>query len=786
MLACMLLCLSILSGVGVKAFHIIGGEISYVSLGGGDYEVTLELYRDCAGMGAPFDNPAWIFIYEAASGNLYDTPIDISFSGSENISPDLSDPCLISPPVICVERSVYKTIVNLSPLAGGYHIVYQRCCRNSSIENLVQPDETGSTYVAFVPDPGTMINSSPKFDTYPPLIICRDEPLNFDHSATDPDGDLLVYELCAPFEGASPACPAPQWSMTVPMGCPTEPGPPPYGELTFWPPFSASYPVESSPGLAIDPSTGLLTGTPILEGQFVVGICVKEYRAGVLIGTHYRDFQFNVANCDRAIVASTLDAVYNCQDLTIDFENFSMGASSYLWDFGVPGATSTDPNPTFTYPDTGVYQVMLIAEPGVLCTDTFFAEVSVFPVLDADFSSVPACPGAPSLFTDMTSNDFGNLEGWLWDFGDGVITHLQDPEHSYDFGGVYEVSLVASTDKGCVDTAFGTIEIPFAPVPDFEAENACLDSAAVFTDLSTLEGGTIVGWLWDFGDGNQSTDNPATNTYSNLGLYTVNLIVEGDNGCRSDTFFTVDIVPPVEALVSPGATICEGQSLQLFAEGGIFYDWTPSAGLNSDMIADPIASPVIPTTYMVEVSDLCTSDTASIIVDVLPAPDTEAWPDTTIVRGDEVTLHATGGIEYLWFPGDSLSDVFDPNPLADPSQTTTYYVVVTGANGCTWTDSVLIQVYPRCDGFAFPNAFTPNSDGLNDQFKPVRIGDETFISLAVYNRWGELIFLTDDENAGWDGTYGGKPQELGTYIWNLRATCKDQSAGRSGTVTIIR
>lgn len=117
----------------------------------------------------------------------------------------------------------------------------------------------------------------------------------FDHSATDIDGDSLVYELCTPLDGASFSDPIPQ-----------PPYNPPYNPVTFISPYSQSNMLNGVAGgvnLSINPQTGILTATPTTIGQFVVGVCVKEYRGNIFLGTTRRDFQFNVIPCPSLIVA---------------------------------------------------------------------------------------------------------------------------------------------------------------------------------------------------------------------------------------------------------------------------------------------------------------------------------------------------------------------------------------------------------------------------------------------------------------------------------------------------
>src|SRR4051812_38650650 len=172
------------------ATHIVGGEIYYDYLGGSNYRITLKVYRDCYTGMAPYDNPATIFIFNS-SGAFIDS-VEIPFPGSVTLPVTISNPCFTPPTNICVEEAVYVTTVHLPNSPGGYNIVYQRCCRNNTILNLISPGSVGSTYMAHIPDntvaPG---NSSPRYNNFPPIFLCSGVPLLFDHSATDPDGDSL-------------------------------------------------------------------------------------------------------------------------------------------------------------------------------------------------------------------------------------------------------------------------------------------------------------------------------------------------------------------------------------------------------------------------------------------------------------------------------------------------------------------------------------------------------------------------------------------------------------------
>jgi hypothetical protein len=242
----------------MKAPHIVGGFISYRCLGGNEYEVTLKIYRDCFSGGAEFDPAASIFIYGDgidyisffAFDDLTITPLEV----------ELVNPCL-QPPEICIEEGVYTGIVTLPNNTEDFYINYQRCCRNPTIDNLDIPGDQGITLSAYVPAGGIAeCNSSPVFSNYPPLALCIFDGLIFDHSATDFDGDSLVYELCSPYLGLNNGQPIADTStnITFPFDLINPPEPPPFSELNWLAGYSESYPLSSSPALSIDPNTGLL------------------------------------------------------------------------------------------------------------------------------------------------------------------------------------------------------------------------------------------------------------------------------------------------------------------------------------------------------------------------------------------------------------------------------------------------------------------------------------------------------------------------------------------------
>lgn len=264
------------------------------------------------------------------------------------------------------------------------------------------------------------------------------------------------------------------------------------------------------------------------------------------------------------------------------------------------------------------------------------------------------------------------------------------------------------------------------PVADFNFINVCIGTPTSFTDAST----NAFSWSWNFGDGSGTSaiQNP-NYTFALPGNYTVTLIVS--NGGLYDTIPKVVTVYP-NPTVNAGAdtAICLGSAVNLIATGGTAYSWSPSTGLSSTNVANPIASPTATTTYTVTATDVngcMANDMVSLMVN--PLPNVNAGVDQTICYGASTSLSASGALMYSWSPGTSLSSTSIYNPSANPTSTTTYTVTGSDFNACVNTDNVTITVNPLpiinytshtlCEtsgGFAIVNLTTMDnyiSGGLN-------------------------------------------------------------------------
>lgn len=353
-----------------SATHVVGGDLTYRHIANDSFEITLVLYIDCIN-GNPaaiaLDANAMIGVFDT-TGNLVKTllvnrnlPIRIN---SVNYN------CVLPPSNACVDKYTYQYFTTLPFINGGYYLAYQRCCRNISITNIVNPANTGATYWAYVPDTlQTMgYNSSAVFNSVPPNFLCNNNTFIYNHAATDLDGDSLAYELITPYIGADPI-----------NNLPRPPSKPPYTPIIWENTFDEKNMMNGAPELTIDSITGVLNVKPRSIGQYVVGIAVKEYRNGKLINTIRRDFQFNVLNCKFNLVSSFTNDIKTCTD-TVTFINNSMGADSYLWDFGIDNLqndTSTLKEPVYLFPGPGKYNIKLKVGNGN-CYDSTSALVTIF------------------------------------------------------------------------------------------------------------------------------------------------------------------------------------------------------------------------------------------------------------------------------------------------------------------------------------------------------------------------------------------------------------------------
>jgi gliding motility-associated-like protein len=694
MLKAILLFSVMLLGIhSANATHIVGGELNYRCLGNDQYEISLTVFRDCfnANPAAYFDDPASIGIFDVNNNLLTSLgengQLLIPLMNDDTLDPTLFDSCLVVPPDVCVHRTIYTVTVTLPFIAGGYQLAYQRCCRNNIILNIVAPEATGATYYNFISEESLQqCNSSAVFNEWPPNYICSNEPILFDHSATDIDGDSLVYSLCTPFNGADPDIPLPQ-----------PPNPPPYDNVVWLdPPYSLNDMIGGIP-LSIDSETGLLTGTPNTIGNFVVGVCVEEYRDGVLISTSRRDFQYNIGICGEAI-SSFFAPEVDCDGFSVDFDNQSQDALSYLWDFGDPNTNSdisTVPNPSYVYPDTGLYVITLIAGPGQACADTSYSTVSVqIPSLfvDFDLSIIDGCvfPAEVS-FDDLSFDTLSTIVAWDWQFSNGETSDEQNPVWFVTNSGTYFATLTATAENGCEVSHTASVSIDVLELGLQDTAQICIGTSVI------LNPGTDVTYNYNWSPGNtlDNTSSPSP-VATPLNSTTYYVTVEDNEGC----IYTDSVAVIVNDLVIDFADqidFCIGDTVQLHDDTNpdLSYSFIPDNNLIDGQTGTAMAYPETTTVYYVAVFDNVSGCEYADSIRLVPIIEEELVDAYEICDQESVNINPNPNLayEYTWTPAASLDDANAANPLASPSITTIYSLeILDVATGCISAKEVTVNV----------------------------------------------------------------------------------------------
>ena len=779
-----------------QATHLVGGEITYTCLGDNLYEIQLVIYRDCGPTNTNntgFDPNGIISIYN--SNNVEVQSVEISNPVSTILSDEtVGNDCLELPVGLCVEQGVYTVIVELPPIEGGYQIAYQRCCRNDQIINIQTPGIFGSTFTAHIPgsDEVSDCNSSPTFNADPPLALCLGDEINVDLSATDIDGDVLVYELTTPLHGSN--------DMN-----PTEITPPPFTPISWGAGYSENYPIDSNPAISIDSSTGMITGTPTSMGMFVIGIKVSEYRDGALINEIIRDFRFLVVDCNVTTASFPLSSWY-CNSLTVEFMNNSDNAETYLWDFGENGATSSLFEPYHTYADTGLYTVTLIANPNTICADTNTVTFPLYTELLPYFQNPdPQC---------IDNNSFDLVgEGiappgttFIWDFGPDATpstSNVPNPTGiTFPEVGTYPISYNLQYND-CDETFVGMIEVfdedIFPEIPILSPQ--CFDGNSFDFSAEGIYPANAQ-FLWDFGPNanpqNATQQNPENIQFSTAGIQNISLSVSA-NGCENTTTGIVEISDqtPVEIYSSP-QNGCEPFTVEFesnISSTNYLFEWNLGNNVSS-------TSSTIETTYTEGVYDvsLVVTNTqndceGSLFLEnyvyVAPQPISNFTVNSEeYILGQAILItndaqhansyiyqYSTGYLTYEELPE------YTPQTMGD---ITIWQYAMNEELECIDSSSVEIQVIYQYTLWA-PNTFTPNNDQRNDYFAPIYRGVEEY-RLQIFSRWGELIFNESGENPKWDGNfYDGIPCMIDSYVYLINyKTFTDEWYNTKGVINLIR
>jgi len=663
------------------AKHIKGGEIYYEYLGPGaapntdKYRITLRLFVVCTGLTAgQLEEDVAIGIFRNAdNSSVTGSPFNFHVKSDNTINLTTPNSCIVNPSPVCYRIRIFYEDIDLPQDPQGYTAVFQRCCRLDNITNAAPNTNIGASYTCVIHGTNALTagetNSSPQFLVKDTVLICQKRPFQLSFGATDADNDSLSYQFVPAYLGGDANANA---IVAFPQS-PDQIGTIGYQGANG---FSGTQPLGSS--VTIDPVKGLISGLAPAAGDYVVCVLLKEWRHGVNISQHRKDFIIHIDDrCDFA-AADLRPSYTECGGLSFTFANLAPPSPlihSYTWDFGVTTQTndsSHEVTPTFVYPDSGTYFVKLIVNKGEECSDSALTALKVYPGFFPGFKIIGSCILLPLQFQDTTSTKYGAVTGWHWNFADETTaadsSQLQNPQWKYSSTGDKRVQLIVGNTFGCLDTVFRTVTVIDKPPIVFPFKDTLICS--IDTLQLHAQGTGLFTWTPGPYLLNETTPDPLVFPKTTTD-YTATL---NEDGCVNTGVVHVRVVDFVTLDAGADTTICLTDSLILRPTGdGLYFLWSPAASLDNPTARNPLAVPTGTTPYTVTASiGKCTA-TDMVTIHTMPYPGSFAGKDTTICYADTAHLNASIiGDRFTWSPVNTLNDPTILTPSAFPLTTTKY------------------------------------------------------------------------------------------------------------------
>ncbi len=528
-----------------------------------------------------------------------------------------------------------------------------------------------------------------------------------------------------------------------------------------------------------------------------------------------------------ATISGTTALCKNSAEQNITFTG-AMGTAPYTFTYKINGGTNqtvitTSGNSVNILAPTGivgtlVYDLVSVQDASITACSQLqsgSATITVNPLPLADFDFADVCLTQSVNFNNTSTVSSGTNDSWSWDFGDSSpLENSQNPVYEYANAGTYNVTLIVTTNNGCTDTITKSAVVHPNPDAQFSTANVCDGTPVLFNDFSNIPVTDIIqSWTWNFGDGSPLNTNQLVSgghPYANAGTYTVLLLVVSNFGC-SDSISKIVIVnpnPSVSFIVNDTAG-CELLCLSFQDASSIItgtnINWTWDVGeenlISNTQTVDHCysnASVFFPVLFNVTLTVTSDSGCVSILaknnyIIVYPNPNASfsALPETTTIINPVISISdASSGVNFWnWDFGD-LSTSADPVPSSHTYADTGSYTItlITSTQyGCLDTAYQNIIIEPDFSIY-IPNSFSPNGDDVNDTFLPKSIFIIKF-EMKIFDRWGNLIFRTDDINKGWDGkaNHGTEIALQDVYIYSINVTdIKRKKYSYKGILTLLR
>ncbi|MBS1774161.1 MAG: gliding motility-associated C-terminal domain-containing protein [Bacteroidetes bacterium] len=719
---CVLLFFILFACRPVLANHLIGGELQYKHLSGNTYQVNLTLYGDC------FSSALGLLRAASPDINLYNGSTFVSFIRLALDTTTITEVSPVCPSEInhtaCkggslpgILRYTFSNIINMPFKSAKWRFLFEgnmtpsQAGRTNSITNIDVLGGSSVMYLEATLNNMNGDNNSPAYTSIPTPFFCNNKAQQYNQGASDSDGDSLSFSLVQALQGSVNA------SGT---GTP----------VNYITPYTPTEPLATTAGtFSFNTSNGQMNFTPNLAQVSLVVNKVEEYKDGILVGSSMREMTFVVIN--------------DCQN--------------------TPPSASIDST----------------IEGGA----------------KGDATTINVCRGVQKLKFSLTANDGdnNNLVVTVSNIPPGAVVNVtgnnsSSPKVDFDWGtagvpiGIYYFYLNIQ-DDGCPLTSSQTIAFAVNVIKPIEVSHKILFPTQcahkAYVQLNIWEGvlPRVVTVIRNSAIVAQYTDTTGVIEDSLLkGDYDV---IASSPKMQCSTTYQMHIPDSGKYLYPPfirDRHVCVNDAIENIKFGidtaAYNINWYDTA-LNP-LPKVPIYktdTPGVQTWFISQTRLVCESDKVPYSVYVHTPPITEIInKPSTVCIGDKVELIASGAVMYKWYPTDKVyteNNHYYTNIMTP----TTYTVVAKSIYQCADTASVTYDKIERCCMFSYPNAFTPNGDGINDRFKVILYGNATEYLFSIYNRWGQQVFSTQNPKEGWDGYFKGQSCELGVYYYRVKGTC---------------
>jgi PKD repeat protein len=734
-----------------SATHVMGADIQFECIGKDSFMVSFQLYRDCNGVNL------------GAAANLSITGLDGSCGGSlsltrqsiNDITPVCSDECTKCESQSCsfqfgMELHTYTGILDLSNSnCCEFRFSYSLCCRNNAIENISNPG--GSVFntraeLNICVDEGCP--TTPEFTMDPVAIMCNEVEFIYNQGAFSIDGDSLSYKMVDPLQGAGAGSPV-SW-----VGDFNAREPLVYYGMQFGP--DMSFPL----GFHLDSVTGDMMFTPMDDMQGIMTIEVTQWRNDSVVSRVRRDLQFAVIDCPDNN-PPILDVDYNhevCAGTNLSIPIFVTDPDSsppdpdsvYLdWNGAIEGATM-DPDSGLVYAQS-VFSWTPEQSDARPSPHRFVVSgrdnACPVPAIVARAVSIRVKP-QPMANISYTINDCGEVQftanlinvgaaSFEWSGGGGIRSTQSSFTHKFKEPGTYPFTLTLLSDD-CANLYIDTVIVPEFITVDAGENKLICEGDDIFVATQTQYEVGNVSYQWSTGE---TTPTVSNTFYSDTSVI---VFVEDESGCINSDTVHVDVIQNPVADLGSDIRICGGTSADIFSgfPDAYQHQWTNLAN-NQVFSVDSMVSIADSGTYVVEVIDTSSvacygSDTIAVFVN----PEVSVIVDPPeICYGEESTLTADGGNEFMWLSIDSVFLAQGPEYVVSPEETTEYIVVAHSTiKGVYCEDSDIVEVVvhplpvveapdrgPLCEdhgsfhlGFGVPNGGRWFGPGVSNRFFDTR------------------------------------------------------------------